>query len=601
MNNADYLISILEQLGFEVAFTLTGGQSMYINDAISRSTRIKSIFFHHEQSCTMAADAYSRASGKPSLVVVTAGPGSTNTLTGLVGAWLDSSPIMVISGQTNISDLMYQKKSNIRQIGVQGINIEPYVKNSLKHFFTLDKKSKLYYQTTKAYNIMMDGRKGPVWLDFPLDVQRLEANLDSSAHLLRQFDITNIVKDTSIVIELIRQAKRPIILVGQGIRLSKTYNEFSELIQTLNIPVITSRLGIDVISSDNDLFIGRPGTYGDRSGNFITQVADLILVMGSRLSTSTIGYNSKNFGKRAKIIYLDVDIEELKKPNYNIFLRLNYPLEKFIPELLKQSKMSKLEINLKWNETSQKIKNSLRFYDYESTVIANEPINPYTFFIELSRITPPNTAILIDTGSCFHILSQVWSIKKGQRFITTGGLSSMGYWPAGFGLAEVKDFDNIIIVTGDGSLNMNLQELAHFNTINKPIKLIVINNNGYLLIRRTQENYMHSRLYGESSMSGLWFPDLKKISNAYDLKYLRVETNRVISRFAKAIISMKTSLLVELVVNPDHELIPRVGSIKNTLGKLESVDIENMYPFFSSEELKKLYYDLNLADLYDNN
>lgn len=600
MTSADYLIKLLEDKGFDIAFTITGGQSMYINDALAKSKKIKSVFFHHEQSCVMAADAYTRASGKPSLVVVTAGPGSTNTLTGVIGAYLDSSAIVIVSGQSNYSDLMYQRKTNIRQFGVQGIDIKPSVINYVKDFYTINPSSNLNYQVDKIYSSMISGRRGPVWIEFPLDLQRAAPKFSNKLynyHLDNSIKYYDFHKEIKAIVDLLKSSKRPLIIAGQGIRLSNTIDKLNELINYTNIPIITSRLGIDVIDSSDCRFVGRPGTYGDRAGNFIVQVADLIVVLGSRLSTSTIGYNQKNFGKRAKIVYIDLDNEELKKPNFKLSVTLNISLEIFLPLFYDYIKIDNYNVSSSWIESYMKIHDSFFTFDYDKQKLSKDTVNPYEFFIELSKNAKANSAILLDTGSCFHIVSQVWSIKFGQRFITTGGLSTMGYWPAGFGLMNLEEFDDVYIITGDGSLNMNLQELAQFNLYKKKVRLIILNNGGYLLIRKTQQNYMSNRLYGEGKDTGLWFPDIRNLAKTYNLDYINVNSNLELDGIVSKINNNQSHLIIELLIDHNHELIPRIASIKDNQGNLVSMDIENMYPFFDDEQLRNYYVLFGLEDL----
>ena len=314
---ADYIANFLAQKGVGTIFMITGGQAMFLNDAIAKNTKIKPVFNHHEQAAGMAAEAYSRASGKLGVAMVTAGPGAINVLNGVVGAYVDSAPLMVISGQSSYPTVSYMQGTKIRQFGLQGINIEPIAKTITKYFKTIDDPARLQYYLQEAYFWATTPRTGPVWIEVPMDIQRMEVPLK----LLEKFRIPRIPRSQTLIkkaatktLELLYESKRPLILAGQGIRAANAAGEFTQLLTKLKIPTVTTRLGIDLIESDNPLFVGRPGLYPDRASNFAIQNADLIIVLGARLDVGIIGYDQKDWGRYAKKVVVEVDIEELNKP-----------------------------------------------------------------------------------------------------------------------------------------------------------------------------------------------------------------------------------------------------------------------------------------------
>ncbi|MFH1947172.1 MAG: thiamine pyrophosphate-binding protein, partial [Candidatus Magasanikbacteria bacterium] len=520
---ADYIFKFLSEKGVNRVFMVTGGQAMFLNDAVFRNKKMKYICTHHEQSAGMAAEAYGRIKNKPAVALVTAGPGAVNVMNGVVGGWTDSSPMIVVSGQSNLSYVKYQVKTGIRQYGVQGINIKPLVESAVKYFITVDNPENILYYLQKAYYLATSGRPGPVWIDVPIDIQR--ANVPEG--YLREFneqgseEIIN-AEDIGKVVEFLKNSKRPIVLAGQGVKLSGGETELLDFVNNANIPILTSRLGIDLINSNHPLYVGRPGTYGERSANFAVQNADLLLVVGCRLATPLIGYNSKDFARNAKKIVVDIDQKELDKPDLEIDLKLKIDAKKFLEKINKELE----KINLpKYDDWVKRCNYWKEKYPVVLPEYKNEkPVNSYYFSDKLSQLAPKDASVLLDTGSCFHVVSQTWKIKEGQKFLTTGGISSMGYWAAGLGACEANDRKTTIVITGDGSLQMNLQELATIKHYNLPIKLFIFNNNGYLLIRHTQNNYMEGRMIGEGPESGVWCPDSLKIANAYGIHAVRIDS-----------------------------------------------------------------------------
>ncbi|MEK7633220.1 MAG: thiamine pyrophosphate-binding protein [Patescibacteria group bacterium] len=589
MTVSDYIFKFLSSKGVDTVFMITGGQAMFLNDAVFRNKKLKYICGHHEQALGMSADAYGRITGKLGVTLVTAGPAAINIMNGVVGGWVDSAPMMVISGQSALSYVQYQQKTKIRQYGIQGINIKPIVEKVTKYFVTVDDPSLIQYYMQKAYYLALNGRPGPVWIEVPLDIQRMKV----PEKLLKEFvpeessdEDNNLSLKVKETLKILSRSKRPILFVGQGIRLANAFKEFDETVKKLQMPVITSRLGIDLIDSDNKLYVGRPGTYGERAAHFAIQNSDFILAVGSRLSTSTVGHNSKEFGKNAKKVVVDIDIEELEKPGVDIFLKIHSDIKLFLKELLKQLTKYKFSNYNNWIKRCNFWKNKYQVVlpEYKK----EKPINSYYFTEKLSKLASDKDMILVDTGSCFHVACQTWKIKKNQRFLTTGGISSMGYWAAGIGACLANNRANTIVITGDGSLQFNIQEFATIKYNNLPIKVFIFNNNGYLLIRHTQKNFMEGRLMGESAKNGVWCPDSLKIAMAYGIKGVRISSIDEVEKKVKEVLDFKGPVICD-VMTPDWQLlIPRIASEKRPDGTLVAKPYEDMFPFLDRNEFKKV-------------
>ena len=590
MNVSDYIFDFLIKKGVTDAFVVTGGQAMFLNDAMARRKEIKPIFTHHEQTCGMSADAYGRITNKLGVAVVTAGPGSMNVVNGLVGGWCDSAPMMIISGQSALNCVKYQEESGIRQYGIQGIFVKPFVEKGTKYFVTVDDPAKIEYYMQKAYHKATTGRPGPVWIDVPLDVQRMQV----PNHLISSYQpeeksllISERKKKVQEVVKLLENSRRPLVVAGQGIRLAKAENQLKAFIEKYNLPLITTRLGIDIIASDHPLYIGRPGNYGERSANLATQTTDLILSIGSRLSTASIGHNSKEFGCRAKKIVVDIDEKELNKPIFAIDLKVCDDASLFLEELNKQE--IKMQDSSKWLKNCQtwKEKYPVVTKDYQEL----EEINSYYFVDELSKQCDKDTMVVVDTGSCFHVACQSWKVKEGQRFLTTGGLSSMGWWVAGIGACVASNRCNTVVITGDGSLQMNIQEFATIKHNRLPIKTFVLNNDGYLLIRQTQRNFMEGRLFGEGPETGVWCPENEKIAAAYGIKFVSITEKDSVQEKIKEVLSYDGPVICDVKIPKWQLIIPRVSSEKKEDGTLVSRNFEDMFPYLNPKELADIIED----------
>lgn len=588
MNVSEFIFKYYAEKGIDTAFMVTGGQAMWLNDAIGKNGNYHIICTHHEQSAAMSADAYGRMKNKPALTIVTAGPGSVNAMNGVVGGYTDSAPMIVISGQAALSFVKYQEETGIRQYGVQGINIRPLVENVTKYFITVDDPQKIEYYLEKAYHEATTGRPGPVWIDVPLDIQNFEVNEKYLEKYVPEEELNGKVSLKQAVKQankLLMNAKRPVFLAGQGVSLAGAREVFYEYVNKIRIPVITARLGIDLIESDNELYVGRPGNYGERAANFAIQNADVIISVGCRLASSLVGHNPKMFGKNAYIFEVDIDQKELDKPGVNVSYKARLDCKDFINGLLLNLEENVFPDYSEWVHICNTWKK--KYPVVQPAYKDEKPVNSYYFVDHLSNKVSADTAILVDTGSCFHVACQTWKVKKGQKYLTTGGLSSMGYWCAGIGACMANNRKSTVVITGDGSLQMNIQEFATIRHNNLPIKVFILNNNGYLLIRHTQRNFMSDRFVGEGPQSGVWCPDSLEIAKAYGIKGIRISSVDEIEDKIEEALSYDGPVICEVMTPQWQLLVPRIASDKRPDGTLVARDYEDMFPYLPKEEVKE--------------
>ena len=585
MKNSDKVAEILVENNIKDIFMVTGGAAMHLNDSLSRNTNLNATFFHHEQSCAMAADAYSKASGKVSVICVTAGPGGINTLNGVFGAYGDSIPMLILSGQVRTETLNFD--SNLRQLGDQEAPIVDMVKKITKYSKTITKKDDISFELNKALKIMNSGRKGPVWIDIPIDVQGdeyIEKN-KSNNFILNE----NNKKINSKLITLskkINESKRPVVLAGGGVWSSNSVENFRKFIKKTDLPVLTAFNGHDLMWESHENFYGRAGTLGDRSGNLILECSDLILVLGSSLNIRQIGYNFDNFGKDKFFCYVDIDKSELVKKTIanNVDLSINTDLNKFFNEF--NCELVNKENHKEFKEWAKTIKTKYSIKN-EGYIDTNE-LNPYIFCLELSEHTKENDIFVTANATAAIVPNQALLLKKNQRFFTNSTSGSMGYGlPAAIGSAISSKNKRIICFEGDGSLQMNIQELATIAEYDLNILLFVISNDGYHSIRQTQNNYFSDNLIGIDSTTGLSFPDLKSISQAHKLDYLKVD-NYNYKKFLHDFNKIKLPLVVELKIDKNINFQPRVKSRTDSKGNIVSSNLYDMHPYIDDEEMKNI-------------
>lgn len=594
---SDYIVKFLEDNGVSDVFMLTGGGCMHLVNSFGKSKKIKYLCAHHEQSSAMAAEAYAKFKNELGVVLVTSGPGVTNTLTGLAGAFQDSVPCLFISGQAKRRQTVFnEKEAKLRQFGIQEINVIPLVESICKFSVMVNEPEKILYYLQKSLYLAKNGRPGPVWLDIPLDVQ--SANIDESS--LQEFNASELGGNCKTeateaellsVASLLKKAKRPVVIAGHGIRLADACDQFVDFVDKFNLPVVTPIMGIDVIPTSNKNYIGRIGIKGTRAGNFAMQNADLILSIGSRLAVPVVGHEYKLFAREAKVIVVDIDSEEHKKKTINIDKFIQADAGNFIDGLIKYLSKEKMSALKAWPGKCLAWKKKYPVCLPEYKKISGE-VNLYYLIEAINKKVKTAVPIISDAGSVFYVISQGVNINKGQRYITSGALATMGFsLPASIGVCIANNKKKVIAITGDGSFQLNIQELQTIVHYNLPIKIFVINNNGYLSIRQTQARFFSSNFVGESVKSGVSFPDVKKIADAYGIKYIKLTCANLDSGLKQALES-DSAVICEVKSPENQPIIPTNTAEIGANGVMTSKPLEDMYPFldrkvFRSEMIVK--------------
>jgi acetolactate synthase-1/2/3 large subunit len=590
---SDYVIRYLADYGVRHIFMVTGGGAMHLNDSIGKESGIQYICNHHEQACAMAAEGYARVSGKIGVICVTTGPGGINALNGVFGAWTDSIPMLIISGQVKRETCMaFNNVPGLRQLGDQEADIISMVKGITKYAVLIREPESIRYHLEKALHLATSGRPGPCWLDIPLDIQAATIDEEILAEYKEpkaaiHWDEEEIIKYCKTTLSRINDSKRPVILAGNGIRHAGAVDLFRSVVQLLQIPVVMSRSAIDLIESDNPYYCGRAGIDGERAGNFNVQNADTLLSIGSRLSLRQTGYEWKAFARSAFRIQIDVDLAELKKPSSNAHLPVHFDARVFSEELLRQIEKSNSEFTdhsewLKWcKERVSKYAVVQQLYD-----TVTEMINPYAFVQKLFSVLPQDQVVVCGNGSAFIMAIQAGQIKKNQRLFFNSGCASMGYdLPAAIGACMANDRRKTICLAGDGSIQMNVQELQTMVHHRLPIKLFVLNNGGYLSIRQTQSGFF-GRLTGESPVSGVTFPDLSQIAAAYKIPFFKLNGVDFDKKMMAALDNDEPTLC-EVCVDPNQCFEPRASSKQLENGRIVSAPLEDMFPFLPRDEFRE--------------
>lgn len=592
---SDYFASYLAQNGVKHNFTVPGGGAMYLNDSFAQNPDIKCIYVQHEQAAAIAAEAYVRMNNELPLVCCTTGPGGTNTLTGVLGAWLDSIPMLVISGQIRYATTARANQIAVRAMGDQEFDITPMVAHMTKYAVMITNPKMAKYHLQKAIYLAEHGRPGPVWLDVPLDIQ--SAMIDPEDFV--EFNPAEL-EDTlppvpgdallQEIIERIRNAKRPVINAGNAIRIADAYDEFQQVVAQLNIPVVTGFNSIDTIPGDNPLYIGRGGLMGDRAGNWAVQNSDLVLSIGSRLGVRQVGYNVKNWARESFVIMVDVDRNELRKPSIHVELPVHADTKVFLQRLLTVLNGETLPPKPQWLETCTQWKKQYPVVT-EKHYAEGNLANAYCFIDVLTKQLPEDSKIVVGNGTAYVAGSQATLIKNGTRFISNSGAASMGYdLPAAIGACFAEDCRETICITGDGSIQMNLQELQTIVFHKLPIKLFVINNQGYHSMRQTEGNLFseHPR-FGVGPESGdLSFPSMERIAAAYGIPYCKVTRNSEMAEVVRQTLAADGFVMCEIFVTLDQKFEPKSATKRLEDGTLVSPPLEDLAPFLPREELKRI-------------
>lgn len=600
---ADYVADFLVNKGITDCFMVTGGGAMHLNDALGHKEGLRCTFNHHEQACAIAAEAYARFDNKIAVVCVTTGPGGTNAITGVLGAWLDSIPMFVISGQVRYDTTARYNESftdglSLRAVGDQEYDITKSVSAMCKYAVMLEDTKDIRFVLEKAYHLATTGRPGPVWIDIPVNFQgsiietdSLESydSVDDGAKLPPSVDSKQIDK----VIEKIKNAKRPVLYAGNGIRLSGGYGMFRGVVEQLGIPVCTYWDSVDMIETGNRLYCGRAGNMGDRPGNFAVQNADLILAIGNRLSIRSVGYTWKTWAREAEVIMVDIDAAELKKPTIHVDMPIHADARDFLEKL--KFALEKSEKPIFANDDWRKICLNWK-QDYPVVLPRHwedNIANAYATFDYISRALPENSLTVTSNGTCCVAGHQSWFIKNGSRFFNNNAVASMGYGlPAAIGACIAIGRQTTICLEGDGSIMMNLQELQTVVTNNLPIKLFLINNEGYHSIRQTQNN-----LFGEQNKVGigpeskdLSFPDFSKIAAAFGWQYVCAKTNDEMKTAVDRALASDGYVMCEIFVSTAQNFEPKSATKRLPDGTLISPPLEELAPFLDREEFLKNMY-----------
>ena len=587
---SDYIVSFFVNNGIRDAFMVTGGGAMHLNESFGNNPRLRYWCNHHEQASAIGAEGYTRLSGKIAAVQVTTGPGGTNAITGLIGMWLDSIPGLYISGQAKLE--MTVGDTKVRQIGLQEIPIVPVVQSITKYAVMITDPNKIKYHLEKALYLATTGRPGPCWIDVPLDIQAAMIDPESLPAFSPNEVSIDIDSETSLqnavdkTVTLLKIKKRPVMLAGNGIRLSGAADLFLRLAERLNIPVLTAVTAHDLIPSDHPLFFGRPALFGERVGNFVVQNCDLLISIGTRLSTWTISYAYDTFARAATHVMVDIDREELKKKTVHPDILVCADAKIFIERLSQQTKNTIFPHREEWFDYCKRIRTA---YPAVTTEMKSQKkyVNSYYFMDVLSDCMKENEVIVVGDGTAFTCTYQSIRIKKGQRLIGNIGSAPMGYdISAAIGACIANGKKRVVCIAGDGSIQLNIQELQTIVHHKFPIKIFLINNNGYLAIRNTQKNFFN-HLVGEGPKSGISFPNMQKIAKAYGITSDRVSTHKSLKKKIQKALAARGPYILEIMMDPWQPLIPKVSSYVRADGKLISKPMEDMWPFLPREELLK--------------
>lgn len=597
---ADYVADFLVEHGISDCFMVTGGGAMHLNDALGHKEGLHCTFNHHEQACAIAAEAYARLDNRIAAVCVTTGPGGINALTGVAGGWLDSVPMLVLSGQvrSDTTARHMERCTNglkLRAAGDQEYDIVSSAAPMCKYAVMLAKPEDIRYELEKALHFALSGRMGPSWVDIPVDFQGAFIETD----LLRAYDAAGdpdgrplpVSSETVLeIVNRVRQAKRPVLYAGNGIRLSGGHPEFCRAAEALGIPIVTCWDSIDAIEDENPLYVGRGGIMGDRAGNFAVQNADLVLAVGSRLSIRQVGYNWKAWAREAFVIMVDVDAAELKKPTLHVELPVCADASDFFREMnrLLEEETKPVFRGAAWRAKCLEWKNTYPVTQQKHWKEDGCYANVYAFIRCLSETLPEGSLTVVSNGSACVVGSQNYVIKKGSRFLINSAVASMGYGlPAAVGACISAKRRMTVCIEGDGSMMMNLQELQTVLTNRLPIKIFLINNQGYHSIRQTQEN-----LFGGNSRVGigpesgdLSFPDYKLLAGAFGYPYLEAHSNGQMKAAVERALGMEGPVFCEVFVSAGQKFEPKSAAKKLKDGTLFSPPLEDLAPFLPREEL----------------
>ena len=590
---SDFIFQYLvEKYNIHHCFMVTGGGAMHLNDSIGHTKGLTYICNHHEQASAIAGEGYYRACGRLAVTCVTTGPGGTNAVTGVLGQYLDSIPGLYISGQIKTSTYKHTYPSlNLRQLGDQEADIVSIVTPITKYAKTIYDPRDVKYELDKAIAIALDGRPGPVWLDVPLDVQGAMVDetsfreFDASAEMIDPVKHSLVDEQIKQLIDQIKKAKSPVIYVGNGVRLAEREKEFIQMAEMLNIPVVTAISGSDIIWHDHPLCFGKPGICGDRIGNIMVQNADLLIVIGTRLSIRQVGYAYDLLAPKAFKVMVDIDLAEMQKPTLKIDMPIHVNLSEFMDKMLVAlGNETTLPDFKEWREWGRTIESKL------PTLFDDNPdkegyANSYKFADELFKQLKDGDVVVTGNGTAYTCTYQAMHVNKGVRVFANQGCAAMGYGlPASIGACVSNEKGKTVCVTGDGSIQMNIQELQTIVTNKLPLKIFVLENESYLAIKTTQKAFFNGNFTGSNPASGVVCPDLKRIAEAYGIPFTRVSSNEGLHDVISQTLNAEGAMICEVKMHPEQTLFPKSASFMDKkTGKMTSAPLDKMAPFMSDE------------------
>lgn len=592
MRVSDYVIEFFENQGVGHIFTVSGGGSIFLCDALGMAKKMKYVACHHEQAASMATEAYARARQGLGVTLVTSGPGGTNAVTGVAGSWLDHVPHITISGQVFLAQTI-TKHPGLRTLGVQEINIVDIVRPITKYAVMVEDAREIRYHLEKAVYLATHGRPGPAWIDIPANIQN--AKIDPAT--LKGFDPAEytvsldpgLKAKVAQVVTLLKSASRPLVHVGQGVRIAGAEKEFLKLVETYRLPFVTARNANDMVPWDHELYAGRPGTFAQRGANFAVQTSDLYLAVGTRLSLAQTGYNAKDYARNAKVIMVDIDQAELDKDTVNLHLKIQTDAKFFLEELNRQLSQAKPD-NQRWDRWLAQCQQWRRKYPVVLPEYREQTgsVNSYHFIDVLSDVLTPGDIVVTDMGFAFQNTHQAFRVKQGQRVFTNCGLASMGWGlPAAVGACFGGGKRRTVCIAGEGGLLMTIQEMATIMHHRLPVKLFVLNNGGYLTIKQTQEFGFEGRIMGSTEESGISFPDFMKIAEAHRFKGIRLASHQNLKQRIEEVMNHEGPVLCEIMMDPNQIQGPKAINRRNADGTMKQTALEDSHPFLDPSEVEE--------------
>ncbi len=586
---SDYIMDFIAGLGVRQVFYMAGGGAMHLNDSLGRSKYLEGVCMLHEQGAAIAAEAYARIQEGYGACLVTSGPGATNALTGLAGAYMDSIPVIFLSGQVKRADLVGEQ--GIRQFGIQEVNIISMAESYTKYAVQIREPEEIRYELEKAAAIAVNGRPGPVWIDVPLDIQAMQVETEElqgfSGEGLGEYPAKE--EEITRTIELLNQAERPVLLLGHGIRLGHAVEEAREFYHVLGIPVLTSWNGVDLIEEEHPLYFGRPGSVGHRAANLIQQSADFVLTIGSRLNLLSTGYNYESFLARANHVMVDIDEKEMNKKSVHPQLKVVCDAKAFLKAMLARKSEIEKPDRSSWLQRCEQL-----FRKYPVRIPEQEAregfVSSYRLIQEVSdQMTGEDIYQFTSSGTTVDIAMKVFEIKAGQRAFLTKGLAAMGYdIPACIGSCIASGNRRTVCVTGDGSAAMNMQELEVIRRRQLPVKIFVADNQGYSMIYGSQNGNFKGHLTGCTEESGLTLPDMRAVAEAFGIKGMHIENEEHLKEQVAEVLNEPGPVVCTYRADITQKILPRQTSYMREDGQMASRPLEDMTPLLEREELEEI-------------